>query len=230
MSDHPLDRAVWNALTHAQAPLAIGDARARRFAPDVSPFGAVDEFTDVAVAALGRLVVDHGSLALLQPGEIVVPPGTVVDVSAAGVQMVAGPIDAPEDTRGVMPLTDGDVPDMIALATLTAPGPFLARTNILGDFVGVRENGRLIAMASERLKPEGFTEVSGVCTHPGARGRGLAAMLSRLVASRIQARGEAAFLHAYASNHGAISLYERLGFRLRCQVTLTVLAPIRGQA
>ncbi len=78
-------------------------------------------------------------------------------------------------------------------------------------------------MAGERLKLDGFTEVSGVCTHPDWRGRGYATGLMGLVAQRIVARGETPFLHVYAGNSGAIALYERLGFRLRSAVVFTVL-------
>jgi predicted GNAT family acetyltransferase len=112
---------------------------------------------------------------------------------------------------------------MLALATLTRPGPFFERTHELGEFIGVREGGRLIAMAGERMKPDGFTEVSGVCTHPDFRGQGHAAALTRIVASRIRERGETPFLHAYASNAPAIALYERLGYRLRRNVLMVRL-------
>ena len=112
---------------------------------------------------------------------------------------------------------------MLALARLTRPGPFSARTHRLGAFIGVKLDGRLVAMAGERMKPDGFTEVSGVCTHPDHRGRGYAGGLMRLVARRILERGETAFLHAYESNIGAIALYESLGFRRRRTVILTVL-------
>jgi hypothetical protein len=76
-------------------------------------------------------------------------------------------------------------------------------------------------MGGERMKPDGFTEVSGVCTHPDHRGRGYAAALMRKVATGIQARGETPFLHAYASNREALALYERLGFATRCEVLMT---------
>jgi predicted GNAT family acetyltransferase len=112
---------------------------------------------------------------------------------------------------------------MFDLATLTKPGPYFARTHRLGDFVGVKQDGRLIAMAGERMKPDGFTEVSGVCTHPDARGRGYAGALMRVVVAKILARGETPFLHVYAANTGAIGLYETLGFALRREVTMTVL-------
>ena len=107
--------------------------------------------------------------------------------------------------------------------TLTRPGPFRRRSNILGDFWGVRENGRLIAMAGERFKLDGYTEVSAVCTHPVARGRGLGAALSCHVAASILDRGERPILHAFASNENAIRLYARHGFVHRSSVKITIL-------
>ncbi len=130
---------------------------------------------------------------------------------------------APAPAFGITPLTEADAPAMLALATLTRPGPFFSRTHQLGDFVGVKVDGALVAMAGERMKPTGFTEVSGVCTHPEHRGRGYADGLSRLVAARILARGETAFLHAYPSNTAAITLYQTLGFTLRREMAITVL-------
>jgi len=151
-------------------------------------------------------------------------PGTTVASRAVVVQMIAQdltPADpAPFD---IVALTEADAPQMLALATLTEPGPFFARTHELGDFIGVKAEGRLIAMAGERMKPTGFTELSGVCTHPDHRGRGYAGALSRVVVARILARRETPFLHAFASNTGAIGLYESLGFALRRELAMTAL-------
>ena len=137
--------------------------------------------------------------------------------------MTAARISDPEQDASILSLNEADVADMRALAELTQPGPFYARTHTLGDFVGIRENGKLIAMAGERMRVPGFTEISAVCTHPEARGRGLAAKLMRVVAARIVARGEQLFLHVYPSNKGAIAVYQKLGFRHRTDVRLTVL-------
>jgi len=153
-----------------------------------------------------------------------VPSGLAVASEALCHQMIAPALTpGAEPAFEVVPLTEDDAPQMFALAMLTKPGPYFARTHRLGDFVGVKEDGRLIAMAGERMRPTGFTEVSGVCTHPDARGRGYAGGLMRLVAGRIVARGETPILHVYAHNTGAIGLYETLGFTLRREVTMTVL-------
>jgi predicted GNAT family acetyltransferase len=116
-----------------------------------------------------------------------------------------------------------DAAEMLALAELTRPGPFTLRAQALGTFWGVKSDGRLIAMAGERLKQLGFTELSGVCTHPEFRGRGLGRTLSVFVANQIAARGEVPYLHSYATNADAISLYESIGFRIRTTLNVAIV-------
>lgn len=212
-----LERPIWHALTTHQRSFAIGDAGARRFPADVSPFGAAADDGAAALADLAALVPEGAVVVLLQAGEIPTPPGLVDVVRADGVQMVATgltPVAAPAEGPPVVVLTDDDAADMVALAGATRPGPFEARTHTLGDFVGIREAGRLVAMAGERLAVAGHVEVSGVCTDPSTRGRGYAALLSSVVAQRIVERGATPFLHAYAANAPAIRVYERLGFTI----------------
>lgn len=223
-SIHPLDHAAWSALTGRQSHLALVEGGARRYEPAYGVFAAVADRSDASLAGLGALVARHGDVALLQADPPTDAPGVVVASQDLGVQMVAERLTpAPPPGFEIMPLTDADGPEMLALATLTRPGPFFERTHQLGDFVGVKHDGRLVAMAGERMKPDGFTEVSGVCTHPDCRGRGYAGAMMRLVAGRILDRGETPFLHAYASNRGAIGLYETLGFSLRREVLMTRL-------
>lgn len=222
---HPLDRPVWHALSSRQAHIAEGDEHARRFAPDFGPFAAARDDSAESLKALAALVPAEGGTLLIQAGNAPLPPGTKATITAQGVQMVAKALAPRPAMDGIERLTEADAPAMRALAALTKPGPFHARTHELGTFWGVKRNGALIAMAGERMQLAGFTEVSGVCTHPDHRGQGYAGQLSLVVAWRIADRGETPFLHAYAANTPAIRLYEQLGFALRTYVNVTVLAP-----
>ena len=202
--------------------MAIGGAQARRFPSDISPFAATAAGSPECAAALAQLLPPGGGFAQMQPAPVPPPEGIDLTMSAAGVQMIATRMPPAKHDAELVNLTEADAPEMRTLAELTRPGPFLARTHTLGRFLGVREAGRLIAMAGERLQPTGFTEISAVCTHPEHVGRGHGAALTQAVAARIWARGEMPFLHAYASNTGAIGLYRKLGFEIRSEVTLSV--------
>ncbi|HEY4223184.1 MAG TPA: GNAT family N-acetyltransferase [Myxococcota bacterium] len=223
MTHHVLDRPIWDALANHLIHASHGTDRARRFMIDISPLAAARDDEPDSLRALADLVTAHGPLLLLQADAVVLPKELVARTTAEGVQMVCerAPSHSASEPDGVVVerLSERDIPAMRALAELTKPGPFAARTASLGAFYGVKDqSGSLVAMAGERLRHAGYTEVSGVCTHPSARGRGLARLLSTAVTRAIHARGEVAYLHAYASNRAAIALYESLGFRLRCAV------------
>jgi len=226
---HLLDRPVWNALTSRQAYLALGEKnRFLRYPADIEPFGATRDNSGEQLAGLAELMPHDGHVAFAEVTKLAAPPGFISMISATIHQMSAPSIDPPDDNLDAVSLSDRDAPEMRALAELTQPGPFHARTHQLGGFVGVRENGKLIAMAGERMKVPGFTEISAVCTHPDARGRGLAAALMRRVAANIVGRGEELFLHVYPHNKGAIALYARLGFRHRADIQLNVLRRLQS--
>lgn len=222
---HPLDRPIWNALTSGWAALAEGDGHARRLMRDYGLFGAAADDSPDAALALAALIPADGELWTVERAELPPPSESRRLRSADCVQMVAATITPATRDFDIVDLTEEDAPEMLALATLTKPGPYVARTNRLGRFVGIKREGRLIAMAGERMRMPGHVEVSGVCTHPDGRGRGYAGALMRRVAERMIAEGHVPFLHAYADNAGAIALYESLGFRTRCTVVASVLVP-----
>ena len=220
--DHPLDRPVWNSLGGPQSELDVASGNLRRLDPAYGPFAAAAPGAEAGLASL--LQGDADEIWLVEPEPVAPPPGTRVIRVAPLLQMIAdGPIPSFDDP-GIVALGETDVPEMTALALATEPGPWASGTWRYGQFYGVRIDGRLAAMAGERMRPApNLAEVSGVCTWPEYRGRGLAARLIRKVIAGMAARGEVPYLHSYASNASAIRLYESLGFRARRAMTATLL-------
>ncbi|MDF2808542.1 MAG: family N-acetyltransferase [Cellulosimicrobium sp.] len=225
--DAALDNPSWSALTGAHAHLAQGDDLARRYPADVSPITGVRSWDDPGVWDAIAALVGPGGRFSAPPERVEPPEGWTLEARVEGVQLVETErlVTRPEPEAVV--LGAADVPDMLALVERSRPGPFEARTYLLGRYVGFRDDaGRLVAMAGERLHPAGWTEISAVTTDPAHRGRGLASRLVRDVAFHVQERGDRAFLHAAAENVGAIGVYERLGFTLRRRTSFgSLLAP-----
>ncbi len=211
-----LSNPAWFSLITTHVALGEGSGRARRYVPDVAAFAAVDRYDDDGWSALAELQGPGASMIVLGPVGLEAPAGWERLGGGLSHQMVLGSLaPAPAAMPAIRPLASDDVPQMLELVEVAQPGPFRKRTIELGRFVGVfSPNGTLLAMAGERMHPPGFTEVSGVCTHPDARGQGLAHALSHHVATGIMERGETPILHVASSNVGAQRVYERLGFRL----------------
>ena len=223
-----LDNPVWSSLAGAHHRLALVNGRAARYPEDVSPFmGVPDDARPEDWVQLAKLAGTDPVVLVNPPRSL--PVGWSVLREVKGLQML-GPDDPPlaEPSRGdwqVDRLGPADAVDMLALATATEPGPFAARTGVLGVYLGIRDRGRLIAMAGERLQPDGWTEISGLCPDPAYRGRGLARMLMELVAAGIRQRGQRPFLHVIASNTGAIRLYESMGYVTRRTLDINAYRP-----
>ena len=227
---HPLGNAVWHSLAaghadHADHADRIGAAV--RYYRHTAPFAAVpDRPTPEAWADLAGLL-GASRRAVLFRERVEVPAGWTAEAELPGVQLVAPRgIGGFED--GVEELTTADRAEATALVEATRPGPWRPRTIELGCYVGVRERGRLVALAGERLRPAGHVELSAVCTAPEARGRGLATRLVRHLVAGVEASGSIAFLHAAAGNHPAIRLYEQLGFEHSRSVVVQIVRPTGG--
>ena len=226
MSDspsHPLDYPIWTALMTTQQALAEGDAYARRFPTEITPFAATADMSSESFAALGALMSPQDIAVLFTPDPVNPPAAFKVVLADTGEQLIGTPVDVPANGIDIVTLGVDDVPAMIELTTLTKPGPFSARTHELGTFLGVRVDGQLVAMAGERMKPARYTEITAVCVHPSHRGRGYGQILLAAVARQIVSRGEIPFLHVFTNNHSAIALYRRQGMEIRRRLHVTVL-------
>lgn len=220
---HPLDHVIWAALTTQQCAFAECNELARRFPVEVAPFGAMFDTSIASFEALGRLLVPDEYVVLFTVDEVT-PPGSLNVVERKNIDQMIGPtIDSLETNTRIAPLDTHDLDEIMALVELTKPGPFGTRTLELGRYLGVRVDGRLAAMAGERMHLDGYTEVSAVCTHPDYRGRGYSRDLVLAVWRDIRDRGEIPFLHVLSENRAAIALYKKLGFTLRKTMRLTVL-------
>jgi hypothetical protein len=220
---HPLDNPIWRALTTRQAHLGAHQPPAHKFDADVSVLGGFADDRARDFAAMARLVAIGAQVGIFGD-EPPATPGFEPVASVPLVQMIyAGGAVADDGGAAIRMLTAADVPAMIALAALTRPGPFTARTPELGDFAGIRVDGALIAMAGQRLRVPGHVEVSAICTHPDHTGQGHGAALTRWQLRRILAAGERPFLHVRGDNSRAIALYERLGFVQRLHSRYVVL-------
>jgi predicted GNAT family acetyltransferase len=216
-----LDNAAWHALTGPHAGLAEVAGAARRYPPAVSFFSAVDRVDAEGWDALAGLAGPGGVATLSRATHPESPPGWQELGCVYGHQMVLDADLAADDGASPVafrPLTADDVPAMLALTGLTRPGPFFTETVRLGGYVGLEEDGALVAMAGRRLRLPGAAEISAVCVHPDVVGRGLGTAVTGRVARDILAEGDLPFLHVAHGNDGARRVYERLGFAVRTTI------------
>jgi ribosomal protein S18 acetylase RimI-like enzyme len=220
---HPLDNVVWHALTGRRQALGEVRGRAARFDPEVSPFAAIADRTDEAWADLTDLV-GAGRTTCLFAADVEPPEGWEVIVRVPCGQLVADDVITDGESEGLVALGLDDVPEMLELVAATKPGPFASRTVEFGGYVGLRDDaGALIAMAGERLRCDGYTEISAVCTAADQQGKGLGTRMVKALVESIHARGEQAFLHVADTNVNAYRLYLALGFTERAKPSAVVL-------
>jgi len=213
-SEMVLDNPVWHSLATAHAHLSEGNGRAKRFLPEISPLAGTADLDDETYLQLAAMVSPGQVAAVLRDAPVSSLPGFEIVHRISVDQMVWEGGSVSVANPGIV-LGSGDAPEMLTLTELTKPGPFTLRTHELGRYIGIRKSGQLAAMAGERMRMPGFTEVSAVCTHPDHRGHGYASQLVLAMVTTIMERGDVPFLHVASENASAIKVYEKLGFRRR---------------
>lgn len=225
-SDAVLDNPVWHALVTAQRGMGLVHGLAARYRRDISPLAGLREPTRQALEDLRALADPGEQLWLLSDGPLDLPPCWQTVRARFIDQMVSGG-ERPRPASGFLELGEADVADMAALVELTKPGPFEMHTRDMGAYLGVRDpDGRLVALSGQRMNLTHFREISAVCSHPDARGRGLTAPLMEELMARIVAEGKTPFLHVKTENDGAKAVYRKLGFSVRRQIYFSVIAAV----
>jgi ribosomal protein S18 acetylase RimI-like enzyme len=221
---HILDNPVWEALSTEDARLNCGNDAVRYFAEDVSPFVGMKHWDDHDLAILEKELPADRSFSVMIADQVRIPACFEIVFTTPLYQMVCTRFQPIFDSSlSMRQLGDADVPAMLELTSLTKPGPFLQHTIDFGNYVGIYQNGELLAMAGERLHVKGYTEVSAVCTHPAHLGKGYASHLMSHACETVIQQGNIPFLHVKQDNTRAIAKYEHLGFSIRSAFYFAVI-------
>jgi GNAT superfamily N-acetyltransferase len=218
------DNIIWDALSGSQRAISLGNDRIRRYAPG---FPLIMAFADCADPDFGA-ITEH-----CQAGEKLyccgwngpMPAGWHLEADAAVAVMSWRGGTPAVDARAVR-LSEDDVPSMLELFATCKPGPFAIRPMEIGEWYGVFEHGRLVAMAGERMHAGNWREISGVATLPQCQGKGYAKLLTERVIASQRARGLETFLHVFPGNTRAVDLYKRMGFATEREMPLRVVSRV----
>lgn len=221
--EHLLDNPIFNALTTGNQQLSNGNTQIKYFSKEVAPFVGLKNNSAQEFIELYKLLPHDGPFVFVSIHETDIPLPWQVLAAIPGYQMIYKGGNPSFDNSALVPLTDGHVPQMLELTSLTNPGPFAQRTIDFGHYVGIFEGEKLAAMAGQRMNPLPYAEISAVCTHPDHTGKGYAKQLMAYHIQRIKAEGNIPFLHVRGDNDRAIGVYKEIGFETRGAVNFYVI-------
>ncbi len=224
MISHVLDNPVWNALRSGNSDFALGNDRVKFFPEDVGPFAGMENINDESFQQLYHIISANRAIAILSPNNLEIPVYWKLHDRFKVVQMICGhPTKLQSTYSDIVPLEKSHIPQMIALTRLTHPGPFLQRTIEFGNYNGIFNSDKLVAMAGRRMHVHEYVEISAVCTHPDYTGKGYGKSLINNQLHKIIGEGNIPFLHVRKDNEHAIALYEYLGFTLRAELNIYII-------
>lgn len=219
----PLDNPVWEALCSKQSHFNLGNQVLKYFPANVAPFVGLQNWTGNDLQELINHLPAERSFSFMIAKDVTLPASFDITFTTPLYQLYC-PVLMPFANPGISirRMGNADVPQMLALTETTKPGPFYERTIDFGNYVGIFNNDQLVVMAGERLKVNGYTEVSAICTHPDFLGRGYASFLLSKISEHIVNEGNIPFLHVRQDNSRAIGVYKKLGFQIRTDVYFAV--------
>ena len=223
---HPLNNPVLHSLKQTHHPYAIAAPNIAFYHPDYCPFGGFDSEEGIEAS------IDQ--YAQLTPSFYIVGERPKFSLSLrlekelVCHQMVLEHKIELIDPDSIVALVPEHKEELFNLVNLVQPGYFKKKTSDLGAYFGIFKNGALVAVTGERMKMEGFTEVSAVVTHPQHTGKGYASALVAFTTNQIFEQNKIPYLHVASTNEHAIRLYEKLGFRTRRQISFWNLTSTTG--
>ncbi len=220
----PLDNPVWEALCSKQSYFNTGSQLVKYFPANVAPFLGLQNWANTDLPELTNQLPADRSFSVMIAREVILPT-TLEIVFTTPLYQLYCPVLIPFDNPAgfaFRKLQSADVAQMLELTETTKPGPFYKRTIDFGNYIGIFNNNKLIAMAGERLKVNGYTEVSAICTHPDFLGKGYASFLLSNISEQIIKEGNIPFLHVRKDNSRAIEVYKKLGFQIRADVYFAI--------
>jgi len=213
MNQTVLDNPAWEALNGPHSDFAEGTNAAKRYRKDILPFAACKDGEKGSMISLDGFVAAGESFYIIGALLPVLPGGWKVEYELPCAQMILKEqLAATENSVVIEPLGDGNANEMFDLVNTVQPGYYNIGTRLLGSYFGIRQEGRLVAMAGERMRLNGFSELSAICTLPGYTGRGYAQQLIAQLCRLHSKNNIVSFLHVALTNQRAISLYKHMGF------------------
>lgn len=211
-NENKLDNPAWYALTEIHQPFAVGTNEIKKYQRYIAPWVAHTSSDPTILNKLDPFIEKEESFYVFDSMPQL-PPNYIHENTVHCLQMICRQeIKATINNAGIEKMGDEDGEEVENLINLVQPGYYNPGTRLMGEYYGIRQNGQLVALAGERMRMNGFTEVSGVVTHPDFTGRKYAQQLVALVVNNNIAAGIIPFLHVAETNERAIKLYEHLGF------------------
>lgn len=221
-----LDNPAWHALTETHACFAIGNSQFKRYHPEIVLFAGFDRSHKNITTQFDQVAGLQDSFFLFDDFPAL-PANYQVETVVECLQMVCEKPVGANITDEIIELNEKDTDAMFALVSEVFPGYYLPQTRLLGAYFGIFYNGQLVSMAGERLRMNGFTEISAVVTHPAYAGRKYAQQLVSYLNDKNMQEGITPFLHTGSGNQRAISIYELLGYKKRRIIPVTKIKRIQ---